>query len=278
MQGNPTPAVRAGQTNKPSKEELEALYPKHSLAAIGKMKRATHSTVRKWCCEYGIPIRRHRSRLILPPSKEELQTLYPKHSTTTIGKMKNVTHMTVRKWIRGYGMAMEPIGARRGKLTRPDIETGTIVAMMEKGLKSAQIAKQLDTTLALVIYRQKLAKATAAEQVVFDLRAQAEADKRKLAETLAKLATAEARAAKAKADRSESRRKSYTPEEVTAAIQLARKMPSVAHSTAMRALNISESEFYRWIDQGKLKKYKKGFVYSAHVLQVLDRGLSERKL
>jgi hypothetical protein len=73
------------------------------------------------------------------------------------------------------------------------------------------------------------------------------------------------------------RRKSYTQEEIMDAIQLVRKMPSVAHRVAMRALNISESEFYRWIGQNKLRKYKKGFVYSAQVVRILDRESAERK-
>lgn len=78
-------------------------------------------------------------------------------------------------------------------------------------------------------------------------------------------------------DERKAHRKSYTPEEVRDAIQFVRTTPHAPNRTAMRALNISEAEFYRWIKNDRLRKYKRGFVYSAQVVQILDRGLSEQQ-
>jgi hypothetical protein len=56
-----------------------------------------------------------------------------------------------------------------------------------------------------------------------------------------------------------------------------RNAPYVAHSTAMRALNVSEATFYR-MRKKELKPYiKKGFVYSAQVRDILDRAAATCK-
>lgn len=74
------------------------------------------------------------------------------------------------------------------------------------------------------------------------------------------------------------RRKSYTHEQITDAIASVRKMPYAAYRTAMVALNVSRAQLFRYIEAGKLKRQKKGFVYSAQVLQMADRGLAQQTL
>jgi hypothetical protein len=85
------------------------------------------------------------------------------------------------------------------------------------------------------------------------------------------LAQAKMELAKAKEVRAESRRKVHPPQVITEAIQRVRQMPYVANRTAIQALNISEAGLYRWLEEGKLKRYKKGYVYSIQIVQILDR-------
>jgi hypothetical protein len=68
------------------------------------------------------------------------------------------------------------------------------------------------------------------------------------------------------------RRKSYSPEEIAQAIQIVRRVPYVTNRTARQALNISEAGLYRLLDYGKLKRFRKGYVYSLQVVEILDRA------
>ena len=98
----------------------------------------------------------------------------------------------------------------------------------------------------------------------------------KLGEAEAELKKLRTKAAKDSNAAKLARRKTYLLEDITKAIESVRKTPFVTNRTAMVALNISESEFYRWLEHGKLKKYKKGFVYSGQVVRTLDREQVER--
>jgi hypothetical protein len=63
------------------------------------------------------------------------------------------------------------------------------------------------------------------------------------------------------------------------AIEVVRKMPHVSNRVAMAALQLSQAEFYRRKKDGTLKPYelKKGFVYSAQIIGILDRGRAQQK-
>jgi hypothetical protein len=100
---------------------------------------------------------------------------------------------------------------------------------------------------------------------------QHKAAKAEVARIAEELAQAKRELAKVKAARAESRRKVYTPEDIGRAIESVRKTPYAANRTAMQALNISEAGLHRWLKDGKLKRYKKGFVYSVQILHILDR-------
>jgi hypothetical protein len=215
------------------------------------------------------PAKQSRGRTPVPaPSKEELLSLYPRLSTLKIAKLKGVSHPTVRKWCRLYGVPMRPRGIRKGTLRSPEIETDAIVSMTKQGLKRAEIARKLNTSVALVAFRQKESTAAATEQLVFDLRAKQEVLERELAAIRAQRLAAEAKIEKA-------RQKAHAPEEIREAIEFVRKMPYTPNRTAMQALNISEAGLFRWLKEGKLKKYKKGYVYSAQLIQILDRSLAK---
>ena len=79
--------------------------------------------------------------------------------------------------------------------------------------------------------------------------------------------------------REEKRQKSHTQQEVMDAIDLVRKMAHVPDRVAMAALQLSEAGFYRRKKDGTLKPYelKKGFVYSAQVIGILERGQAQQK-
>jgi hypothetical protein len=79
--------------------------------------------------------------------------------------------------------------------------------------------------------------------------------------------------------REEKRQKSHTQQEVMDAIDLVRKMAHVPDRVAMAALQLSEAGFYRRKKDGTLKPYelKKGFVYSAQVIGILERGRAQQK-
>jgi hypothetical protein len=80
-------------------------------------------------------------------------------------------------------------------------------------------------------------------------------------------------------NRETKKRKSYTQQEVMDAIEVVRKMPHVSDRVAMAALQLSQAEFYRRKKDGPLKPYelKKGFVYSAQIIGILDRGRAQQK-
>jgi hypothetical protein len=80
-------------------------------------------------------------------------------------------------------------------------------------------------------------------------------------------------------NRKKKKQKSYTEQEVMGAIELVRKLPHVHDRVAMAALQLSQAEFYRRKKDGTLKRYefKKGFVYSAQVNAILDRGRAQPK-
>jgi hypothetical protein len=80
-------------------------------------------------------------------------------------------------------------------------------------------------------------------------------------------------------NRETKKRKSYAQQEVIDAIEVVRKMPHVSNRVAMAALHLSQAEFYRRKKDGTLKPYelKKGFVYSAQIIGILDRGRAQQK-
>ena len=102
----------------------------------------------------------------------------------------------------------------------------------------------------------------------------AEKQRRAHAELRTKVAKAERIISEAVGSVARARRKGYTPEEIRKAIEAVRKVPYVSNRTAREALNISEAGLHRWLSEGKLKRYKKGFVYSAQIIRILDRSLA----
>lgn len=114
--------------NKPSKEELEALYLQEgsTLSSVGRHYKTSHHRVRGWLNEYNIPIKSHKQASVeannrrkrkAKPSKEVLESLYETSTIDSLELYFGVCQQTIYEWLQEYEIEIRSLSesCKRGK-------------------------------------------------------------------------------------------------------------------------------------------------------------------